>query len=186
MERKEINATHGQKTFMQKLGSAFIPDDVQNVGEYLLTQWVLPGIWDFVQTGVNKVMPKTGGGVRTVNPQPITKPKVANINPNVTPYNRMFDQINGGPQQQTLGDYTNIMIPNAADANMVLMEMREMVNDEDYGTGNVSIGWFLDRCGEKDIPPQAWDWGWRDLRNTRVERFDRGWRIVFPRAISLK
>ncbi|MBP5593954.1 MAG: hypothetical protein J6Y02_01135 [Pseudobutyrivibrio sp.] len=187
MERKEINASHGQKTFMQKLGSAFIPEDVSNVGEYLLTQWVLPGVWDFIQTGVNSVMPKTGGGSRPVNVAgSITKPKVANIANNVTAYNKVYDRVNGGYQQPTLGDYTNIMIPDVADANMVLMEMREMCDDEETGTGQVPVGWFLDRCGEKNIPPQAWDWGWRDLKYARVERFDRGWRIVFPRTVSLK
>lgn len=184
--RKEIHAVSEQKNFRQKLVDAFIPEDVTNVGQYILTDWILPGIWDFVQTGLNSVIHKPGGGSRSVTPSMTGKPtRVANITSQVA-YNKVFDQKNARVMND-IGDYTSIMIPSRADAEMVLEEMRYLIGDEEIGgDGKVTIGWFFDRCGLRPIPSEAWNWGWRDLRNARVERYNNGYRIVFPRAISLR
>ena len=184
--RKEIHAVSEQKNLKQKIKDAFIPEDVSNIGLYLLTDWILPGVWDFVQSGINSVMPKTGGGRRTATPSLTGKPsKVAQISSQFA-YNKVYDQKNMR-QMEDIGDYTSILIPDRADAEMVLDEMRDIIGDPEYGgDGKVSIGWFFDRCGSRPIPAAAWNWGWRDLRYAKVERYNNGYRIVFPKAISLR
>lgn len=184
--RKEIHAVSEQKNLKQKIKDAFIPEDVSNIGLYLLTDWILPGVWDFVQSGINSVMPKTGGGRRTATPSLTGKPsKVAQISSQFA-YNKVYDQKNMR-QMEDIGDYTSILIPDRADAEMVLDEMRDIIGDPEYGgDGKVSIGWFFDRCGIRPIPAAAWNWGWRDLRYAKVERYNNGYRIVFPKAISLR
>lgn len=182
-DKKPINAVSESKNFKQKLVDAFIPEDVSNVGTYILTDWVLPTVWNFIQNGVNSLLPKT----KTPSSAPAfsTKPKVANIQPQFS-YNKIYDQKNARVMND-IGDYTSIMIPQRADAEMVLMEMIDIIGDPEYGgSGAVSIGWFFDRCGIKPIPAEAWNWGWRDLRFAHVEHYNNGYRIAFPKAISLR
>ena len=184
-ERKEINAVSQQKNFKQKLVDAFIPEDVSNVGQYILTDWILPGVWNFIQSGVNSLLPKTKGP--STPPAFSTKPKVANIQ-NQFAYNKVYDQKNARVMND-IGDYSTIMIPSRADAEMVLDEMRYLCSDIEEGgggDGKVSVGWVFDRCGIRPIPPESWNWGWRDLRYAHVERYNNGYRIVFPRTISLR
>ena len=183
--RKDVHATVSKgASLKQKVHDAFIPEDVTNIGLYFLTDWILPGIWDFIQSGVNSMLPKTGGGSRTANISNKSTP-VARIQQQIA-YNKRYDQVHNSRPNVNLGDYAGIKISNRADAEMVRMEMIDIIGDEEEGQGKVSIGWFLDRCGIPNIPAAAWEWGWRNLDYSRVERFEDGWRIVFPRAISIK
>jgi len=171
-DRKDIHASSSKSSLKNRLRDAFIPADVTDVGMYLLTDWVLPGIWDFIQGGVNSVIPKRGGGSRTAN---VTgKPSaVARIQQQVA-YNKRYDQVNG-THTTDLGNYATIKIPDRADAEMVRMEMIDIIGDEEEGQGQISIGWFLDRCNIKPIPAAAWNWGWRNLDYS-----------IFPKAVSLR
>ena len=184
-DRKEINASVSKAGLKSKLRDAFIPADVSDVGMYLLTDWVIPGVWDFVQGGINSIIPKRGGGSRSTSASVTGKPSaVARIQQNVA-YNKRYDQLHGRTVTD-IGNYATIKIMDKADAFMVQQEMIDIIGDEEEGQGQVTIGWFLDRCGIKPIPAAAWDWGWRNLDYSRIERFEDGWRIIFPKAVSLR
>lgn len=186
-ERKEIHAVSEQKNLGQKIRDAFVPEDVSNIGLYILTDWIVPAAWDFIQSGINSMIPKTGGGKRTSGPSNITgKPtKIANISSQFA-YHKIYDEQNRR-EREDIGDFSTILIPDRADAELVLQEMRDVIGDPEYGgDGKVSIGWFFDRCGIHPIPAAAWNWGWRDLRFAKVERYNSGYRIAFPRAVNLR
>lgn len=186
MEGKpDINATRQEKTTLQKIGSAFIPDDVNNIGQYILVDWILPGIWSFVRNGIDTLLPNSkgsGGGQRTASIGS-RGGRTANISSQFA-YNKVYDQKNRR-EVEDIGDFSTMMIPNRGDAELVLDEMRDIIADPD-GEGCVSIGWFFDRCKSYPIPTASWSWGWRDLRYASVERYGNGYRIKFPKAISLR
>lgn len=188
-ERKRVQATRSEKTWKQKLGEAFVPEDVGNVGQYILTDWILPGIWDFVSNGINSIIPRRGGGPRSINQTGYRPPqaRTANIQSQFS-YDKVYDQKNQSQRDQLKIEYDNIKIMSRADAEMVLQEMRDMVDyaEMDGTSGCVAIGWFLDRCGIYPIPPNAWDWGWRNFNGAGTERYQDGYRIRLPKPISLK
>ena len=185
--RKEVQGTSEKPGLKQKIRSTFIPEDVTNVGLYLLTDWVLPNVWDFIQSGVNSVIKKPHGSGSSNMANLSGKPSaVAKIQQQVA-YNKRWDQVHGASRSAVdIGNYDYIKIMDRADAEMVRMEMIDIIGDEEEGQGKVSIGWFLDRCQIPGIPAAAWNWGWRNLDYSRVEKFENGWRIVFPKAVSLK
>lgn len=188
-ERKEINGSFEKKSFRQKVSDAFIPQDVENVGLYILTDWIAPALWNFIQSGVNSMI-KNPGGTPRINNQisNFGKPtRVVNPSPQFS-YNNVYDQVNNNRSHygELKEDPSTFMIPNRADAEMVLQEMIDLIGDEYGGEGKVSIGWFYDRCNVHPIPQAAWQWGWRDLRYARVERYNSGYRIVFPKPVNLK
>lgn len=184
-EKKKIKASVSDTGLRKKVHDAFIPSDVSNVGLYLLTDWVLPAVWNYIQGGINSLIPNPGGTARTNNTGNRSAAPVANINKNVG-YHKVYDRVNGAKVGPDLGDYARMTIADRGDAEMVRMEMINIIGDETEGQGKVSIGWFLDRCGQEKIPAAAWDWGWRNIDTSRVERYGDGWRIVFPRAIDIR
>lgn len=186
--KKEIHGSFEKKGLKQKISDAFIPQDVENVGLYILTDWVAPAIWNWIQSGVNSMIKNPGGMPRPQNGiSNFGRPtKVANISSQFS-YDRVYDQRNPGINYGELkDDPSTFMIPNRADAEMVLQEMIDIIGDEYGGEGKVTIGWFYDRCNIHPIPQAAWQWGWRDLRYARVERYNSGYRIVFPKPVNLR
>lgn len=186
MGGKSIKGSSEKQGIRQKIRNTFIPEDVTDVGAYLLTEWVIPGIWDFIQTNVNQVVKGKPGSRITSTAQNLTgKPSaVARISQQVA-YNKRYDQVHG-KQQVDLGNYQYIKIDDRGDAEMVLMEMIDIIGTEDQGQGEVTVAWFLNRCQIEHIPAVTWNWGWRNLNKARVERFNNGWRIAFPPAVELK
>ena len=184
-DKKKIHASStGKPDLKTKLREAFIPADVTDVGMYLLTDWILPGVWDFIQGGINSIMPRRGGDPRSANLT--NKPQMtARIQQNVA-YNKAYDRVNGPRPQVNLGDYASIKIDDRADAEMVRMEMIDIIGEEPDGQGRVSVGWYLNRCDIRPIPAAAWDWGWTNLDWSKIERYGDGWRIVFPKAVPIK
>ena len=90
--------------------------------------------------------------------------------------------INGNsPNQPTLYSVNEVVFPERADAEEVLLKMRESI----ASYGMVSVADFYDlinqRCSFTDQK-----WGWRDLRTADVIRVDAGFSIRFPRVSPLE
>ena len=184
-DRPEIKATRQEKSTLQKIGSAFIPEDVNNIGQYILVDWILPGVWSFIRNGIDTLLPNSksvGGGQRTGNISG-SRGRVGNPSSQFA-YNKVYDAKNHR-EVEDIGDFSTLIIYNRGDAELVLDEMRDIIADPD-GEGCVSIGWFFDRVKSYPIPTASWSWGWRDLRYAGVERYGNGYRIKFPKAISLR
>ena len=177
-----------KKSLGKKIKESFTGDDARSVLFYLAVDVAVPAVktllGDLVNQGLSRAM--WGDGA----PNRISTGRGAG-------YNNMYRQLgsaqtagryDGGspaarsmtPRGRAVHDFTEIVLPDRAQAEEVIERLHDIVND--YGFASVSD--LYDLVG---ITGSYTDdkWGWADLRASGVSRVREGWLLNLPRAVPM-
>lgn len=181
-ERKKVEqvtsspVTKKKQGFATKAVSAFVGEDIHNVGEYLVYDVAIPAfknlISDMVSQGIERMLfgessPRRGsssGGTR-VSYGSYSRPGSA-------PGNRR----DASPQNRRYHDFSDIELESRDEAYLVLDRLADLVDE--YGLATVAD--LYDLCG---ITTEYTDenWGWTSARNMSVIRSRHGYMLQLPK-----
>lgn len=190
-EKKHISkVTTGKVTIRKKPLSrrfveAFTGDANKGVGEYVLLDVVIPGIKDIVADASITTIERSLFGDDT----PSRRPRKSHGGGGFTSYNRMGPSNRGSsrdrdraPRRDTRrsADIPEVVLETRVEADMVLSDLFELLSKYDV----VTMRDFLSLVGENHNFMDE-DWGWTDLRGSRVHRIRGGYLIDMPRPVPL-
>lgn len=163
------------KTLWQKFLDLFIPEDVDNIGEYLVMDVLVPTVKRAIVDSVNMALfGEVSSAGRKIGGQRVT-------------YRTDYSGISTGKSapvrtRQATYDYNNIIFDNRGDAEAVLSTLDDLMSE--YGL--VSVLDLYSASG-LDCDYTAQKWGWYDIRAAEILRTrDGGYMLKFPKAQPLK
>lgn len=181
-ERKKIEqvtksaVTKKKQTFGTKAVAAFIGEDIDNVGQYILYDVLIPAtknlISDMVSQGVERLLfgestPRRSGGAGTSRVSYGSYSRPGSAPGNSRP---------ASPRSRRYHDFSDIELESRDEAYLVLDRLGDLVDE--YGLATVAD--LYDLCG---ITTEYTDenWGWTSSRHMSVIRTRRGYALQLPR-----
>lgn len=171
------SVTQRKKGNISKLGSIFVPGDVDSVKDYIWLDVLVPSIKravsDIVCNGINMLLGEP------------TRSGRSNSQGAKVSYRQYYDDRNdrrdyAKPRSQQAYSYDDIVFDNRGDAEEVLCRMEELLDRFDV----VSVADLFDMAGLKCNYTDN-KYGWTDLSRAQVDRVRDGYVIRLPRATSL-
>lgn len=159
---------------LKKFASIFVPDDVDDVKTYILTEQILPTARDLIFDIIKTII--YGGDSRDYRRAGSSR----------TSYERYYDDRNARKTsyaKRNTYDYDDIVFRSRGDAEEVL----ETIDDLMERYHNVSIADLYEAAG-LDCPHTYNRYGWDDnnnLRNAKIVRSGDGYMIKLPKARPL-
>lgn len=159
-----------------KIGNAFISEDANNVGSYIVMDVLVPtikkAIVDIVTDGINMVF--FGGEGRSKS----------NSNAGYVSYRNYSDSNRGKHYSSSYTRpyiYDDIILETRGEAEEVLARMDELIDMYDV----VSVADLFDLVG-KSCQYTDNNYGWTNIRNAEVVRTRHGYEIKLPKALPIK
>lgn len=182
VERKKLDRVTTTPVAKKKAGfavkavSAFVGEDIHNVGEYLIYDVTIPAIKnllsDMVSQGVERLLfgessprARSGSGGSRVSYGSYSRPGMA-------PGNRR----DASARSRRYHDFSDIELESRDEAYLVLDRLGDLVDE--YGLATVAD--LYDLCG---ITTEYTDenWGWTSSRNMSVIRSRHGYMLQLPK-----
>lgn len=162
-----------KKSEVRKFADVFIPEDMANVKQYIVSEVIVPAIKKTISEIVDMFLYPDGSGRKRSS----TNSRVSYTNY----YDRRDDRARvvaprGGYQ------YDDIIFDNRGEAEEVLEKMDELI--ETYGV--VSVGDLYDLVGisnQSSYTDQKY--GWTNIRTAQVVRLRDGYMIKLPKVLPI-
>lgn len=165
-----------KKSELTKLASIFIPEDITNVGTYIVADILVPKVKDVISDIVNTLLFGEGGrGRKSVSGTKVSYRSFYEKN-----NDRSSTGVRAGSRDSF--DYENIIFETAGDAEMVLQSMDDILDQYRI----VSVGDLYDLADVSTTNFQVNNYGWTDLSSAKVVRMrDGDYTIKFPRPLPI-
>ena len=163
-----------RKSELRKLTDIFVPEDVASIKRYIWSDVVIPAIKDAIEDVVHAFLRGSGGGSREKKSIPATRISYRNY------YESGKDRRAVEMPRGSTYDYNDYIIETRGEAEDVLYRMDDLIDTY----GSVSVADFYDLLG---VPGNYTDnkYGWKNLRDAKIEHVREGYTIRLPRAIPL-
>lgn len=176
-EKKNEKIISGQaklakKTVLQKIAGAFIGGDVDDVGDYIFFDVVVPAVKDTIIRGIEMIL---YGESR----RPTTRSS--------RDYHSRYDQNRNSrrdrdrPSRREDSSYEDIVIPTRGEAEQILEVMDEYLDKYKQ----VSVADLYDFVGITSDNFTDNNYGWTDIRNAQIYHVRDGYKLKLPRALPL-
>lgn len=170
-----------------KFAQTFISNEAKNVKPHILNEVVIPKLKEMIFYSIVDALQMTLG----VNLRGFVGGKTSGPSKTTSSYTQCYtnsDTVTARvkyAESQSGFDYNNVSFETRSDAETVLDAMWELINSQ-YKMASV-----LDLYEFSNVPTDGnynlANYGWKDLRGTRIERrLDGEYVIVFPRCVPLK
>lgn len=180
-------ATLRKKPLRKKFFDAFRPEDNVGFVEYTLLEVLVPGIKDALADAVHGTIDNALGTTSSVR-------RRRHREGGYTSYNRMSDARPRGRhgrdrdddrrgrrrETRVADDVREVILDSRVEAEEVVDSLIELASKYDVAT----MRDLLSLIGEPHNPTHE-DWGWFDLRGTRIHRVGGGYLIDLPRPEPL-
>lgn len=161
----------------------FLAEDVDDVGDYLVKDLIIPGIKDICFNflwalfwGDRKVGGMSSRTDRTAYHKVSQTSKIRNIGSN-----DRRDEQKDEPKDKKIFDFSNLRFASQAEAKEVLMAMKVYLDSYP----GVSIGYLQELLGETGDYTNEY-YGWTNLEEARIRPTSGGgWLLVLPRPERL-
>ncbi len=158
----------------KKLADIFFVEDVETVKQYVIFDVIIPGI---KRLAIDALSMMLLGSVRSSSSSGGKYHDYSNYSRNNSKNNRTDIDNNNRDKR----DYRDVVLASRMDAEEVLKELREDINEHD----KTSVGYFYQLVGMSS------DWndndrGWYDLSGAQVRPCRDGYYIDLPRAVVIK
>lgn len=166
-------ATKRKKTEVRKFAGLFIPEDVEDIKSYILRDVIIPGIKNGIADAVSIILFGNTGKLGRSSKSSASK----------TSYQRYYrderDDSRSSNRSATAAgyDYDDILFDDRGDAELVLEQMQEAINQYDV----VSVADYYDLAGVSNTNYSANRYGWVDIYSAKVVRTRDGYVIQLPR-----
>lgn len=160
------------KSFLSKVAEVFVPDDIDNVKDYILYDVMIPAAKKFLSDSVDAIL--YGGSSKRSRG---IADKITFIDYNKR-YNRDRDRDRySRSESRGVHSSTDVILESRADAEAVIMAMEELIDEYTVAT----IADFNELVG---VTGQYTDnnYGWMDISSARVIGVRDGYVIRMPKA----
>lgn len=178
-----------KETTAQRLKKLFFSEDIDNVGEYLVKELIIPGAKDLFMDFMSAVLWGNRSGYSGRNS---SKKFGIGRNEQIN-YNRLSSvgQVRNRNDSRVRDDrgsiqrefnLDNILLRTKAEADETLRQMEDYI----YSYGQVSVGYLYELLNE---PTSQWTvemYGWTDLSDARITRVQNGYLLTLPRPVRFE
>jgi hypothetical protein len=181
-ERKLEKVVNGEtktrkKSEVKKFANIFVPEDVDNVKSYILTDVIIPGIKNAIADVVSIMLfgevGRLGRGGRD---------RGSKISYQKYYRDDRDDRRDYGRPRSTSGfDYDDILFETRGDADLVLDQLESAIAS--YGIASVAD--LYDLAGITCRSYTANKYGWTDIRSAKVVRVRDGYILQLPRTVQI-
>lgn len=161
-----------KKNAISKLTDIFIPEDVDDIKSYIISDFVIPA----VKNTLHDILDVFLGGSSSANNR-----RSRSSTMTYRSYEKDYDRREYQTSKSKRGyDYGEIILGSRAEAEAVLTNMDEIIAV--YGT--VSVSDLYEMVGIDGEWTDA-RYGWKDIRNAKVTRVNGEYVLKLPRALPL-
>lgn len=158
-----------KKNKVTKLTSVFLPEDVTSVKDYILQDALIPAVKKFITDSVDMVLYGETGSKKKHSSSFVS-------------YRDFSDKRErkgyNDYKSRTMFDYDDIFLESRRDAENVLKQMHDIIND--YGI--LSVADMFDLVGEPANYTMN-KYGWHNIDNAEIVHTREGYKIKMPRAL---
>lgn len=158
-----------KKNKVTKLTSVFLPEDVTSVKDYILQDALIPAVKKFITDSVDMVLYGETGSKKKRSSSFVS-------------YRDFSDKRErkgyNDYKSRTMFDYDDIFLESRRDAENVLKQMHDIIND--YGI--LSVADMFDLVGEPANYTMN-KYGWHNIDNAEIVHTREGYKIKMPRAL---
>ena len=170
-----------KKTSLEKVGNAFVGEDMKKVKSYILKDVVVPNLKKLV----SEVIKNGTDMILYHGDKPVSSSRdgfYKDYNKGYTgrtSYNTM--NINKSYERQSDNSLDNLMVNSYSEGRLVLNRMDELIS----AYGIISI---YETCKLIKVPGQYtdYDWGWNDIRGAEIVPFRGAFLLKMPRPIAVR
>lgn len=161
---------------VKKFANIFVPEDVDNVKSYILTDVIIPGIKNAIADVVSIILFGEIGRTRTGKDRGGSR----------IAYQKYYDDKRddrreyGRPRSAGF-DYDDIIFETRGDADLVLDQLEAAIAN--YGIASVAD--LYDLAGITCRSYTANKYGWTDIRNAKAVRVRDGYILQLPRTVQI-
>lgn len=158
-----------KKNKVTKLTSVFLPEDVTSVKDYILQDALIPAVKKFITDSVDMILYGETGSKKKRSSSFVS-------------YRDFSDKRErkgyNDYKSRTMFDYDDIFLESRKDAENVLKQMHDIIND--YGI--LSVADMFDLVGEPANYTMN-KYGWHNIDNAEIVHTREGYKIKMPRAL---
>lgn len=158
-----------KKNKVTKLTSVFLPEDATSVKDYILQDALIPAVKKFITDSVDMILYGETGSKKKRSSSFVS-------------YRDFSDKRErkgyNDYKSRTMFDYDDIFLESRRDAENVLKQMHDIIND--YGI--LSVADMFDLVGEPANYTMN-KYGWHNIDNAEIVHTREGYKIKMPRAL---
>lgn len=169
----EGTVTTRKRGFVERFMGSFLSEDTGTVGNYLITEVLLPAAKNMISDAVSQGIERILFGD--------SRPTPSRSRPGYTNYSRLGQQMERrremSRQARATHDFNDIILESRGEAEDVLDRLRDLINQYEVAT----VSDLYDLVG---LTGEFTDdkWGWFDLRSASVRAIRGGYLLNLPRT----
>lgn len=171
-----------KETALQKFAHTFLDDEVDNIGEYMVKELIVPTVKDIIINFITFALwgdRRVGSSYRDGGKRRTNYNSISTSGRVDTDRNRR-NQEDYAKERRDF-DVDNIVFSTREEADIVLTKLEDYMDQYDQ----VTVGYLYELLGESG-PYTLEYYGWRNLDRARIRHVANGYALDLPRPVRLE